>query len=263
MVEQSSSEAYDDARSIIDSNCPACGSSRISEVAPSLDPVCDECGAIVSGRFEPFLPFEADDRIESTPSWSEYYTVTNSTEKRMAESLDVLESIGDRLHLNRNMREQAAKLYAEAALENLVDGRSTEVVVGAVVAHTARAVGEPRPNGCIAEAAGIRPKLLKRIIRLLSRELDLPTSSCPPEQYLPFLIQELQLDFAIEADSRRILESITGDSIGGKNPVGFAGAALYLAADGLVTQREIANAAGVTEETLRVRLRDCRAAEVM
>lgn len=44
----------------------------------------------------------------------------------------------------------------------------------------------------------------------------------------------------------------------GVHPAGVAGAAIYLAADGGVTQRGIAEVAGVTKETIRVRVADFR-----
>ena len=71
----------------------------------------------------------------------------------------------------------------------------------------------------------------------------------------------MQLDASTVAEAKQMLGAIDGSVLAGKDPVGFAGAALYLAAGGEVTQREIARMTGITTETLRVRVHDCRSAE--
>ncbi|EMA46613.1 Transcription factor TFIIB cyclin-releated protein [Halococcus morrhuae DSM 1307] len=179
----------------------------------------------------------------------------------MAEALDVLETIAKRLDLGREAREQTVEVYVEAALSNLPDGRSTELTVAAAIVHGTRASGEPRPSGCIAESAAVEADSLHRVSNFLSRELDRPVVFCPPEDYLEYLSGELQLDTSTVAGAEQMLGAIDGSVLAGKDPVGFAGAALYLAAGGEVTQREIARITGITTETLRVRVRDCRTAE--
>lgn len=264
MDKEAPSNSSSDPHSDPPSECPACGSSAISILVPSIGPVCEDCGAATANASEVSLesPARPGEETETAESWTEYHSVTNSTEERIADSLDVLEAIGDHLALENDTRKQAAEVYAEAAIENLTDGRATELTVGATVVYATRIAGNPRPHNCIAEAADIDRDSLRRTVRLLGQELDRTVPFSPPEEYLPYLSDELQLDAAVVASAKRMLGSIDGAVLAGKNPVGFAGAVLYLAANGSVTQREIAGATGVTKETLRVRVRDCRAAEV-
>src|SRR5699024_8592922 len=133
-----------------------------------------------------------------------------------------LETIADRLSLERDTRERSAEVYAEAAIANLPDGRPTELTVGAAIVHSTRAVGEPRPNGCIAEAADVDPDALHRVSRLLSRELNRSISFCPPKEYLAYLSKELLLDTGAVTGAKRILGTIEGPVLAGKDPVGFA-----------------------------------------
>ena len=242
------------------SQCPACGSAAF-ETIPSVGPVCEECGAVTTTVSEVSSLTPDDERSEEDESWAEHYTVTNSTEQRMAEALDVLETIAERLGLGREAREQTVEVYAEAALSNLPDGRPTELTVAAALVHGTRASGEPRPSGCIAEAAAVEADSLHRVSTFLSRELERPVVFCPPEDYLAYLGEELQLDASTVAEAKQMLSAIDGSVLAGKDPVGFAGAVLYLTARGEVTQREIARMTGITTETLRVRVRDCRTAE--
>jgi transcription initiation factor TFIIIB Brf1 subunit/transcription initiation factor TFIIB len=64
----------------------------------------------------------------------------------------------------------------------------------------------------------------------------------------------------VERATNVIEAARTGDALNGKSPPGVAGAALYLASDSGVTQREVARTAGVTKETIRVRLNALREA---
>lgn len=261
MHEKSSTGSVDMSPDDYPSKCPACGSSAVDTVIPSIGPICGDCGAVTTATSETLSLAPTNERTEKTGSWSDYHTVTNSTEQRMAESFDILETIAEDLGLGRDTRERSAEVYAEAAIANLPDGRPTELTVGAAIVHGTRAGGEPRPSGCIAKAADVDPDALNRIAGLLSRELDRPISFCPPEEYLAYLSKELRLDTSAVTEAKRILGEIEGPVLAGKDPVGFAGATLYLAAGGNVTQRKIAGTAGITTETLRVRVRDCRMAE--
>ncbi|WP_435345075.1 hypothetical protein [Haloarchaeobius sp. HRN-SO-5] len=246
------------------SSCPACGSHRFSKPVSSLDPICDDCGAVISDTVEHVeLQEEPDDELSTELSWAEYYTISNSTEQQVASALEVLESISDGLTLATDVRKRAAEIYTEVAVENLTDGRSTDLMVGAVVALAARELGDPRPTGLIANAAAVRTGSLRRLIRQLPRELDWPSTVCRPGEYLPYLRQQLHLEGRHEAEALELLNSLDETTVSGKSPVGFAGAALYLAAGGVVTQRTIAQTAGITGETLRVRLRDIRSSGVV
>ncbi|WP_267642060.1 transcription initiation factor IIB family protein [Haloarchaeobius amylolyticus] len=243
--------------------CPACGSRRLRELVSSLEPICDDCGAVASDTIEhPTILENSDDEASMELSWSDYYTITNSTEQQVATAMGVLDTLADELNLDTNVRERAAAIYAEAAIENLTDGRPTELLIGSVIAVAARELQDPRPTGRIASAATVRAGSLGRLIRRLTRELARPSPVCRPNDYLPYLRQELSLDAQYEDAALELLESLDETTISGKCPVGFAGAALYLASDGLVTQRQIAQTAAITGETLRVRVRDIRSNEV-
>ncbi|WP_411967351.1 hypothetical protein [Haloferax sp. YSSS75] len=238
--------------------CPACNSLQVTEILSGLDPVCDDCGAVISEDIEhSAVPDRVDDDLLEIP-WEEYCRVSNSTEQQVAIALAVLEEVADELSLGDSVREKAANLYAKAAIENHTDGRSTELVVSVLVALAARELGDPRPTSRIAEAAHVPTSSVRRLIRRLARELNRPAVACSPVEYLPYLREQLDLNIQHERDARELIISVEESQFSGKSPVGVAGAGLYLAANGEVTQREVATVAGLTEETLRVRVRDIR-----
>lgn len=242
--------------------CPDCGSQKLDLTLSVGDAVCEDCGVVITDLENAQSPSSgignsSDD--EKSVSWADYYTVTNSTEQQVAYALEHLEALSDELNLTTDTRTRAAEIYAEAAIANVTDGRPTQLVVAAAAVTGGREVGAPRPVRCVATVIDSPEKSLDRAVRILNRELDLTSTICCPEDYLTFLCRELDLGTEVEHVAREQARTVDESrSLVGKNPVGIAGALLYFASDGAVTQRAIAAAAGVTNETIRARLKDCR-----
>jgi len=241
--------------------CPYCGSSNIND-SSSVGELCGDCGTVISEHQS--NPTEQNlqnhgHTASGSENWSDHYTVQNSTEQQVANAFAVLEKIGDDLKVNKNTRRTAATLYGEIAARNLTDGRPTEAIIGATLVLGARQSNTAVPLGRVADAADITESTLYQSVRLLGKELEDTRTGSKPADYLPFLCSELTLGEQVDSEARIIISALEdNESIAGKHPVGIASAALYLAADGTVTQRAIANVAGVTTETIRVRVRDCR-----
>jgi len=242
-------------------SCPQCGSESILESEFGLDPVCASCGVIISDDLnESASDTSPEETTQTTESWTDYSKVTNSTEKHVVDALLCLEQIGDELGISSSVRQEAAKLYGEVAIANATDGRPTPAVIGAVLVLASRNGGVPIPIHPVAKVAEIDTKSLKRLVRILPDEVDHETSTVVPRDYLSFLRQELNLDGDTVATAHHVLEQIvdTGQ-VSGANPAGVAAAAVYLASKGDLTQRVVADTAGVSTETVRIRLLDCRA----
>lgn len=245
----------------IPDSCASCGTSAFEEFDGDLSPICSECGFVVGNEAEAPPPSNEDeqDDLTETESWSEYYSVTNSTEQQIATAIEELESLGDGLSLVGETREQAAKVYAAAARENVTDGRRTRLVVAAAVCIGAREERSPRPSDRVAQCAGVASSELKRTIRTLQEELDRGYPGVSAAAYIPFLCAAAGVEEQVEQQAIQVAERFQGTSEhSGNHPAGLAGAAVYFASDGGVTQREIARVAGVTKETIRVRLADLR-----
>jgi transcription initiation factor TFIIIB Brf1 subunit/transcription initiation factor TFIIB len=249
-----------------DMQCPTCGTGAVvvDETVPGLGPICETCGTVVEVAESPDteLPAPTADPVDEQDAWREYATVTNSTEQQLVQALDVLERIADALNFEPEACEAAAEVYGKAAIEKVTDGRSTDSVVAAAAALGARIVERPRPIGRVACAVDVDQRKVQRLVRFLQRELDLEATTAVPVEYLTFLCHDLDLNETVECRARELVDE-ADLSFAGKHPVGIAGAALYLAADAQVTQREIALAAGITTETIRVRLADLRRESVV
>ncbi|WP_158413122.1 transcription initiation factor IIB family protein [Halorhabdus tiamatea] len=241
--------------------CPACDSTEVDRSIEGLDPFCQECGAVVSAPIEfdeALTDFEPD--RDARESWSENHRVTNSTEYQIARAFEYLEELGSRLDVPTSTRERAAEIYADGATETLTDGRSMELFVTACVTVAGQESENPIPASRIADIADVDSDSLRRICRVLRQDLDYGSQPSPPRTYLGGLARDLEIHKATVSVAEELLEAVPAKQLCGKHPGAFAGAALYLAAEGAITQREIATATGVTTETIRLRVKDCREA---
>lgn len=244
--------------------CPNCGLTNLERDWEDIDAVCSTCGFVIQSFAHPeenTVPHdgwtEENTEDKQTCPWDEYYTVTNSTEQQMASAFAALEQIADVLHLSNEVREQSSSLFAKAAKENLVDGRRTKLVVATTLYLAARKAGCPRPLARIAEVIDTESGEVDRLARSLRSELELEYTNCGPRDYLSFLVEELDYDERTEIAARDLIEDAQCAGItNGKSPTGVAGAALYVVGDEEDTQQEVATTAGVTKETIRLRLKE-------
>lgn len=240
--------------------CPACESTQFTTLEAIPNPTCSECGLLISDNVEAPPPLDAqDDNDDATLQWADFYTVTNETEKQTAQGLDDLFYISNQLQLSTDAILTAAEIFADAAVHRLAKGRSWRLIAAAAVCAGARTSSEPCPTGSIADTAGIERNRLRHALRLFQRELDQNIVNTAPKGHVPYICDTLGLSSDITESSERLLDSYKEFyPVSGKDPVGIAGATVYEAADGQVTQREIADEAGITQETIRVRLRELR-----
>jgi transcription initiation factor TFIIB len=240
--------------------CPACDASQIETIDGVPSPTCCCCGLVISEDVDvPSIPETESESTLEPRQWSEFYTITNATEKQTAEGLESLYQLSTQLELSATAVSQAAEIFSSAIIQELTDGRSYKLITAAAVCIAAREGGEPRPVGVIGKFAGIESDPLSRAVRLLQQSLDRGFAENEPAEYLPHLCTELELPEQTRTRSVDFAQTYAEKvRLAGKDPVGIAGAALYQAAAGRITQREIAETAGITQETIRVRLNELR-----
>jgi len=203
-----------------------------------------------------------------TPSKrAQYYRLTK-WQKRLVESKDrnlsfalsELQRLVSFLGLPKSVHEEVAKKYEQAVDRGLVRGRSMESVIAALLYTVCREMGTPRTLEEISEASGVERREIGRTYRYIARELDMRILPAMPVDYVPRFASMLGLSDKVQARAIRFLEQAKKhEATSGKGPTGVAAAALYIAAvlDGEKrTQREIADAIGVTEVTIRNRFKE-------
>ena len=168
-----------------------------------------------------------------------------------------LEKLKDKLGLSDAVIEKTAYIYRKAIAKNIVRGRSISALLGASLYAACRDAETPRTLKDIEQAGNIKRKELAKCYRVLVEKLDLrmPVVNCA--QCVARIASKLGVHEKTKRKALNILKDYedTGD-VAGKSPTGLAATALYLACVQMgeyFTQKEVAEAANITEVTIRNR----------
>jgi len=167
--------------------------------------------------------------------------------------------IRDRSGLPVPLQEEAARLYRRLSGEGFVTGRSIAGVTAACTYLVARQEELPRQIPDIAGAFDITEKDLSRLIRQVSRRLNMHKIT-GPDEYFDKFISDLGLEPSIRTPLDELWSTIKphDDVWQGKKPMGVAAALIYKASNETGsprTQSEVCAVANVSEVTLRGLLR--------
>jgi len=188
----------------------------------------------------------------------------SSTARNLSRAMSQLRGLAGRLNLPEVVTERAALMYRRALNKGLVRGRPINGMVAASTYAACRLTDVPRSLSEIAKASGMSRKLLAHYYRALVRSLDVTMAIEDPLKRVSKIASRAGADSPTEMLAGKILrEAIRLRVNVGKDPDGLAAAALDLAArirGSMVMQRDLAKAAGVSEVTIRSRMRDLKAA---
>ncbi|TFH18633.1 transcription initiation factor IIB [Candidatus Bathyarchaeota archaeon] len=184
----------------------------------------------------------------------------DETEQRnLSSAMAELDRIATQLHLPQNVKERAALIYRKALKADLLRGRSIDGFVAASLYAACRHLKLPRPLPEITGLSTRNHAEVARTYRLLIKELNLKMPVDDPMKFVPGIASKLMLDPRTEQYAIDILrEAKKHRELTGKDPRGLAAAALYKASietNDKRIQKDIAEAAGTTEVTLRNRLK--------
>jgi len=186
--------------------------------------------------------------------------LVESKDRNLSFALSELQRLISFLGLPKSVHEEVAKKYEQAVDRGLVRGRSMESVIASLLYAVTREMGTPRTLEEIAEASGVERREIGRTYRYIARELRVRILPAPPQDYVPRFASMLGLSDKVQAKAIQFLRVAKKNEVtSGKGPTGVAAAALYIAAvlaDEKRTQREIADAIGVTEVTIRNRFKE-------
>jgi len=175
----------------------------------------------------------------------------------MKSTISELDRLKDKLAVGDAVIEKAAYVYRKALEKGLVRGRSISALVAAALYAACRDTETPRTLKDIANASNIKKKDVARCYRLLIRELDLKMPVVDPVKCVARIASKAGLSEKTKRKALEILKKAEEGKISaGKDPMGLAAAALYVACvmnGENKTQKDVAEAAGVTEVTIRNR----------
>jgi len=199
-------------------------------------------------------------QISRMRKWHKRSAVSTSIERNLMIALNELDRIASYLALSKDVREDAALLYRQIAEKGLVRGRLIENVVSAVLYATCRKHQIPRTLDEIAQVSGVDRKEIGRTFRFISHELGMKVQLGGPEQLIPRVVSRLKLGDKTTSKINELFDkAMKKDLVIGRGPQGIVAAIVYIACEltgEKRTQKDIADALGVTEVTIRNRYKE-------
>jgi len=289
-------KTYDRAPSI----CPECRSMKIIQEGGSGETICEVCGLVIAEptintgpEWRAFSFNENDNRTRiglpvrfSLPDiglsttfrpldvkgetrfdmyrlkkWNQIST-KNTYRSSLSRAMIELDRLCYRLNLPQTVQEGTAIIYRKIIKKGLAQGRSIASLTAASIYIMCRMNQIPRTLNEISYHSHIDRKQIAQYYRMLIREMDLRVPVPKAKYGVSKIASEVGLSENIQRKAIEILGEAESLKITvGKNPMGMAAAALYLACKmngENRTQKMLAEASGVSDVTIRSRYKDLK-----
>jgi transcription initiation factor TFIIB len=202
-------------------------------------------------------------KMERLKVWDFRSHAHDSTNRNLIQAFNELDKLKDKLGLPDAVIERTAYIYRKARQRGLVRGRTTDGILTAAIYIACRDLGVPKTLKEVAAAISIRFKTLSRSYRILVTELDISTPPViDPMKCIVKVANNADLDENTKRRAMDVMNNITKREISaGKHPMAVAATVLYVSClnSGVnIRQADIADAAGITEVTLRNRYKDLK-----
>lgn len=188
--------------------------------------------------------------------------IKNNTDRNLQQALAELLKMKEKLSLTDAIGEKASYIYRKALEKGLVRGRSISALIAASLYAACRESGTPRTLKEVSKSLNIQRKELTGCYRLLLRELELMMPVVDSVSCIAKIASNVDLSEKTKRHAMNILKKAEKENaLAGKDPMGLAASALYLASLNVGeqrTQKKIADAAGITEVTVRNRCKSLK-----
>ena len=200
-------------------------------------------------------------------TWDSRSQVHQPVDMNLRQALNELDKLKGKLTIPSNVLEKAAYIYRKALEKKLVRGRSISGMIASSLYAACRDTQTPRTLKDVADAANVKRKEIARCYRILHRELDLKMPVVDSIQCIAKISSKLEISEKTKRYAAKVLkETQKRQESSGKDPMGLAAAALYFSCviNGVsITQRDLAEAANVTEVTIRNRFKALKEAKIL
>ncbi|TXT65379.1 MAG: Transcription initiation factor IIB [Promethearchaeota archaeon] len=192
-------------------------------------------------------------------------SLVSSIERNFWEAKPKLKMLVSKLNIPEYIEETAWRIYAEVAKRKLTMGRSIDGFIGAALYAAIRVHEFPRLLEEVSDASMTSRHTIIRSLGMIIKEilpdLNLKYRPVTAEQLVFRFGNDLGISLNTQKEALTLLQKSTRGGMNriGKDPKGFAASVLYMAAkptDDRKTQAEISEIAGITEVTLRSRVKD-------
>lgn len=246
--------------------CPECGSTRVATDARG-ETTCQACGLVLAEPervlAEPLAKLEraAGVRLAGRLAKAQKRaTEASASERRWIDAAQQTRRAGGEIQCPADVAEEAARLLKRAQKEGLTQGRNLRALAAGALLASCRRLHLARSEEQVAEAVGIDVRELRAGYRALTRGLGLAVPKLSAHAHLAQVSSKLRVPPEVEGEARQILLPVCGTkNAAGRNPLGWAAAALVLAAKRkghALSVNQAAKAAGVSNSTVALRLAD-------
>jgi transcription initiation factor TFIIB len=199
-------------------------------------------------------------KIEKLRRLNSWINVQKSSEKSLRRAFQRLDTLKDKLGLSEPIVQKSAYIFRKVQERQLVRGRTIDGMLSAAVYTACREMGASITLKDIALASNLTHKDLSRNYRVLVFELDIKIPIVDPMKCISKLSNKLGIKEKAKNQAMNIMrEMIKREMTSGKIPMGLAASVLYLSCQisgEIISQANLARAAGTTEVTIRNRFKD-------
>src|SRR5436309_1539241 len=202
-------------------------------------------------------------KMERLKVWDFRSHAHDSINRNLIQAFNELDKLKDKLGLSDAVIERTAYIYRKARQRGLVRGRTTDGILTAAIYIACRDLGVPKTLKEVAVASSLRLKTLSRSYRILVTELEISTPPViDPMKCIVKVANNADLNENTKRRAMDVMNNITKREISaGKHPMAVAATVLYVSCLNTgenKTQTDIADAAGITEVTLRNRYKELK-----
>ena len=201
-------------------------------------------------------------RMQRLRTWDARTRVHAPGNRGLMQAFRELEVLKDKLGLSDAIVQKTAYIYRKAQEKRVARGRSVSSILAAATYIACREMGAARTLRDFTEITNVKRKALSRSYRLLVLKLDIKVPSMDLMKCIVKIANKAKLGEKTQRMAISTMNDLINKEISaGKDPMGFAATVLYLSClrnDEARTQKEIAEAAGVTEVTMRTRFKDLK-----
>jgi transcription initiation factor TFIIB len=198
--------------------------------------------------------------VERLRTWDSRIKIHSSEDRNLRRAFQHLDTLKDKLGLSDTMVEKIAYIYRKVQRMGLIRGRSVDGMVTAAVYIVCREMGTPRMLKDIAAISNVKRKDISRNYRVLVFELDIKIPTVDPMKCVVKDADKLSLNERKKYTAMNIMKEIVSKEItAGKKPMSLAATAIYISSvmtGERIPQTKLAAASGITEVTIRNRLKD-------
>ena len=253
-------------------NCPDCGSRKISCMHNSHEIVCVDCGLVIEEGLIESSTYNKDRAPPSVPQLAIAGTnhmqgniVRNSwlmstRQKNLQSASKQIDHLASKFKLPKSVISESNLIYKWVVEKDLTIGRDNASFIYASVYTACAMHGMPKTPLELTAYSTVTQKKMLRAYTLIKKRLGIKVNNTNPIDLVPRFGSILGLKPTTVTKAMSIIHQINGSPItSGKHPKTIVASVIYLATQmnkDYRPQREIANATGVIEVTIRKRSRE-------